>query len=713
MKNKILIAITFFSISYANAQSYFGYLNDNYAGVHSVINNPANIVDSRYRTDINLVSFSGLLTNDYYGAKIGDALKSDYDFERDAKQYPTDSNNFLVNIDVLGPSFMFNLNKKSSLALFTRARSITHLSNISGKALNDINEDVNEDYKVNNQNFSIAANAWGEFGVSYARILMDKGRHFLKGGFSAKYLYGAFTGYAKANNVSIDYNYDEVNEENSTTTTTGYLETGNITSFDDFDDPTENTGSGFGADLGFTYEYRPDYEKYQYTNKEGGKSYHKDQNKYKFRLGISVTDIGSIKYKDALVNVYDVNDSYTNAEYDADPSFDNLYTKISETKSVKFNLPTAIHLNADWRMNKRFYLNLNTDFSAVAAENKNSSYINNNVSLTPRYEVKWLSLYTPISYLEYSGLQAGFGFRAGPLFVGSGSIVSAMLSETKAIDVHLGLKIPIYQSKIKDIDFDGVNDTDDSCPDVAGPVENKGCPWGDADNDGLTDNLDKCPTEFGPTENNGCPWTDKDGDKVLDKDDSCPDVVGAVENKGCPWGDEDKDGVTDNLDKCPAVFGEKDNNGCPYTDKDGDKVLDKDDKCPEVVGTIENFGCPVINTNVIKKLNDYSKSVLFDSGKATVKADSYVTLDAMAEIMKEYEATNFSIEGHTDNVGKPESNLELSAERALAIKTYLISKGINANRLNSQGFGAAKPITSNKTTAGKAANRRVEIKVVQ
>ena len=47
MKNKILIAIAFFSISYANAQSYFGYLNDNYAGVHSVINNPANIVDSR------------------------------------------------------------------------------------------------------------------------------------------------------------------------------------------------------------------------------------------------------------------------------------------------------------------------------------------------------------------------------------------------------------------------------------------------------------------------------------------------------------------------------------------------------------------------------------------------------------------------------------------------------------------------------------------
>lgn len=712
MKNKILFAIALFSICYANAQSYFGYLYDNYSGVHSVIYNPANIADSRFRTDINLFSASGLLTNDYYGAKFGDLTKSDFDFDKDGKQYPTNANNFLVNADILGPSFMFNLNTKSSLALFTRARVNTHISNISGEALNDIQEDIDEDYEVNNQNFSVAANAWGEFGVTYARIIFDKGNHFLKGGFSAKYLYGAFTGYAKANNMSISYDYTG-DPNTSTTTSSGYLESGNLTSLDDFDNPENNTGSGFGADFGFTYEYRPDHQNYKYTNKEGGTSYHKDQNKYKFRLGLSVTDIGSINYKDAIVSVYNVNTSYTDSQYDADPSFDNLYTKLSETKSIKFKLPTTIHLNADWRMNKRFYLNLNTDFSAIDPKDKNSSYITNNVSLTPRYEVKWLSLYTPISYLEYSGLQAGFGFRVGPLFVGSGSIVSALLSETKAIDAHLGLKIPIYQGKIKDIDFDGVKDTEDNCPDVAGPVDNKGCPWGDADNDGLTDNLDKCPNELGPSENNGCPWPDTDGDKIFDKDDKCPEVVGPIENNGCPWGDEDKDGVTDNLDKCPKEVGPSENNGCPWTDKDGDKVLDKDDKCPDVVGTIENNGCPVIDTKVIKKLNDYSKSVLFDSGKATVKADSYTTLDAMAEIMKEYEATNFSIEGHTDNVGNAQKNIELSAERALAIKTYLISKGINENRLKSEGFGASKPIASNKTTAGKTANRRVEIKVIE
>lgn len=452
MKTKHLIAIALFSFSYTNAQSYFGYLNDNYAGVHSVLNNPANIVDSRYRADINLFSFSALATNDFYGVKFFDLLKSDYNFERDAKQYPTNSNNFLLNQDVFGPSFMFNLNKKSAIALFTRVRGISHLSNINGNTLNDAQDGNNVSYQISNQNFSIAANYWGEFGVSYARILMDKGQHFLKGGFSAKYLVGIYSGYAKANNINIAYNYTG-DPNTSIYSSSGNLEAGNLSSLDNFDDPTNNVGTGFGADLGFTYEYRPVHEKYKYTNIDGKTSYHKDQNKYKFKLGFSITDIGAINYNDATVSVYNVNATYTDAQYNANPNFNNLYTTITQTKSVKFKLPTAIHLNVDWRMNKSFYLNLNTDFSAVAAADKNSSYINNNISLTPRYEAKWLSIYTPISYLEYSGLQAGFGFRVGPLFVGSGSIVSALLSETRAIDGHLGLKIPIYHKKIRNVDF--------------------------------------------------------------------------------------------------------------------------------------------------------------------------------------------------------------------------------------------------------------------
>jgi hypothetical protein len=86
----------------------------------------------------------------------------------------------------------------------------------------------------------------------------------------------------------------------------------------------------------------------------------------------------------------------------------------------------------------------------------------------------------------------------------------------------------------KDKDSDGLIDKDDTCPDMSGPKENKGCPWPDADNDGVLDKDDKCKTASGPIENNGCPWPDKDSDGVPDKDDKCPNKAGSIEKNGCP-----------------------------------------------------------------------------------------------------------------------------------------------------------------------------------
>ncbi len=716
MRSKILVVAALLTAVLTNAQSYFGYLNDNYAGVHAVMYNPANITDSRFNTDINLVSASLFLGNDLYGAKLLDFTKSDFDFERDGSKYPKASNNFLTNTDILGLSFMFNLNKNSSLALFSRARALSHISNINGKSLDDINNNINTSYKVENQNYSAAANSWVEYGLTYARVIADKNQHFFKAGLSVKYLSGLFSGYVKARNLSLSYNYTG-NPNTSTTTTTGEIESGNVLNLNDFNDPTNNNGKGFGGDIGLTYEYRPDYEKYQYKNKQGGKSYYKDKNKYKYRLQFSVTDIGSINYKDATVTRYRANAVYTDTQFNINSDFSNLYTKIEESKSVVFNLPTAIHLNADWKMKDALYLNFNTDLSLISAESSNSGYINNNFSLTPRFEVKWFSIYAPVTYLQYSGLQAGFGFRAGPLFVGSGSIISGLLAETKALDVHFGLKIPVYQGKLKDIDFDGIKDKDDNCPETAGSLENKGCPWGDEDKDGITDNIDKCPKNSGPKENRGCPWPDKDGDSVFDKDDKCPDVAGAKDNKGCPWSDQDKDGLTDNIDNCPTEFGMQDNNGCPYKDTDGDTVFDKDDKCPDTKGTAENNGCPkvVIDSVGLNKLSQYSSSILFDTGKSSINFKDEATVTALKYLittMNEYPDTKFSIEGHTDNVGKPENNLKLSEDRALSIKKYLIENGVAESRLKSQGFGSTKPLSDKKTKPAIAANRRVEIKVI-
>ncbi|MBO0591022.1 OmpA family protein [Cellulophaga sp. E16_2] len=258
-----------------------------------------------------------------------------------------------------------------------------------------------------------------------------------------------------------------------------------------------------------------------------------------------------------------------------------------------------------------------------------------------------------------------------------------------------------------DTDGDGVYDKDDACPEVAGLEAFNGCP--DADGDGIEDSKDACPNEAGSKEMNGCP--DADGDGVADKDDACPNEAGTAALKGCP--DADGDGVADKDDECPAEAGPASNKGCPFLDKDGDGVLDKDDMCPDVAGTVANKGCPEVTAEVQKQLNDYARTILFDTGKSSIKAASTSVMVDIITILKEYPNAKFTVEGHTDSVGSAKLNQSLSESRALSVKEFLVEKGIEEFRLSAIGYGEEKPIASNSTRAGRTQNRRVEINLVK
>lgn len=259
----------------------------------------------------------------------------------------------------------------------------------------------------------------------------------------------------------------------------------------------------------------------------------------------------------------------------------------------------------------------------------------------------------------------------------------------------------------KDTDGDGIFDKDDACPEEPGLKEFQGCP--DTDGDGIADKDDACPNEAGTKELNGCP--DTDGDGIIDSEDACPTEPGTKIMKGCP--DADGDGVADKDDECPTVAGPKENKGCPWPDTDGDGVADKDDACPTVPGTVANNGCPEVSDDDIKKLNEYAKTILFNSGKSSFQKQTFPVLQAITAILKEYPSANFSIEGHTDSDGAEAMNQKLSEDRAAAVKNYLVENGIDASRLTSKGFGESMPIDTNKTAKGKANNRRVEVKLVK
>lgn len=264
-----------------------------------------------------------------------------------------------------------------------------------------------------------------------------------------------------------------------------------------------------------------------------------------------------------------------------------------------------------------------------------------------------------------------------------------------------------------DADGDGVYDDKDACPSVPGLEEFMGCP--DSDKDGIEDSKDNCPNAFGPAESMGCP--DTDGDGTLDKDDTCVNVAGPAYNKGCPDPDSDNDGVLDSKDACKMVAGPASNNGCPeIKDRDKDGVVDADDKCPDTPGIASLAGCPkpvAPSAQEQALLNSYAKTILFDTGKSTIKAESARVLTDITSILKKYPTSRFSIDGHTDSVGSATLNQNLSDSRAAQVKNYLISNGIDISRLTSAGYGESRPVADNKTKAGRSQNRRVEINLVK
>lgn len=293
------------------------------------------------------------------------------------------------------------------------------------------------------------------------------------------------------------------------------------------------------------------------------------------------------------------------------------------------------------------------------------------------------------------------------------------------LQYRLGVNFTI--GKKKDSDKDGVYDKEDACPNTAGPAENKGCPWPDTDGDGVLDKDDACPTEAGTL--NGCP--DSDGDGIKDSEDTCPNTAGIAKFNGCPdtdgdgikdsedqcpnqagtlngCPDSDGDGIKDSDDQCPRLAGTL--NGCP--DSDGDGIRDQDDTCPQVAGVTANNGCPEIKEEVKEALDLAVKNIQFNSGSDVLKSSSYTSLNQVAELMKENTSFNLKLTGYTDNTGNVDKNLELSKRRAASAKAYLVSQGIDADRLSSDGYGIANPVADNKTRAGRAANRRVELEIV-
>ncbi len=275
----------------------------------------------------------------------------------------------------------------------------------------------------------------------------------------------------------------------------------------------------------------------------------------------------------------------------------------------------------------------------------------------------------------------------------------------------------------KDNDNDLIDDPYDKCPNNAEDLDafedDDGCPDLDNDRDTVQDINDSCPNDAGPVANNGCPILDQDGDGIVDTADRCPkdpeDKDGFEDEDGCPDPDNDQDEVPDTKDSCPNEPGIPELAGCPPRDRDEDNVPDHLDRCPDEPGVIEEQGCPRKYTLVVLRNEkiEIREQVHFALNKFQILKDSFPLLNQVAQVLKDNPKIKLRIEGHTDSLAADNFNLKLSQSRADAVRTYLVQAGVASGRVVAKGYGETKPISSNATEKGRAANRRVEFNITE
>jgi outer membrane protein OmpA-like peptidoglycan-associated protein len=660
----LLVCTVLLAALQMNAQSYLGIQQSNYAGIMGADIQPASIADSRFIFDMNLASFNMTFFNNakYFDAnrmkdETGQKWWTSAFNDTASSWHPSNDTNFYENnvldlnnkfnkprgiyfntqFDVL--SFMFSFKKKYALGFSFKVRSVLNFDHID-PALATLAEnslDYTDLHKtdLSDQFLNHGQMTWAEYGINYAQVVLDKKEHFMKVGARLKVLQGFASSYIHTENV--DYN---LFDKDSASMLQGDFSYGYNSEIDGLFDGTtsikemytKKSRFGMGADIGFVYEWRPDWEDHTYEMDGKKDRWRMDQDKYKIKAGISFVDIGGIKFHKADnsrdFNIdYNVSPSNPSGYYDLNAfdtinSLQEFNTVLDNSSGVTQNpddegtyimqLPTAMHLQFDYNIWKWFYVNVMGTINLHGKKITSHVAVPHQIAITPRFDYAWAGVSVPLSYNEFSGFKAGLGLRLGPITVGVADFKPLFATgKVRGMEFYAGLRIPVLYGKPQDRDGDKVSDKLDECIDVPGVWMFKGCP--DTDGDGILDVNDECPTVPGDSIFNGCPDTDKDGiqdalddcpevpgdsifngcpdtdkDGVMDKDDLCPEVPGDSIFKGCP--DRDKDGTQDSEDDCPDLPGPKETKGCP--DTDGDGIFDNEDKCIDQPGTRENQGCP-------------------------------------------------------------------------------------------------------------------------
>jgi len=511
-----LAGIVLFLSGSAHAQLYFGVATSNWSGMNSLYLNPANIADNRDKVTIDIFSINAGVNNNLgtinTSGGIGNFISRLSNGTSGSILNYSGNNTFSLlapYAEVRGPGFMININHRSSIAFTTRMRIINQFNNFDQSLYHLITNPPTENNNINltSKNFNWTAQYWNEIGISYGYVLLEKEKHQIKVGITARYLggYGFIT--VKGNNLNVGYNSAKDSLYASNTDieyssnilsaknafTSGYSASDLPGDFFSLKD-----GHGIGGDFGIVYEYQPDTNKNRY-DMDGKKGLPDPaKNRYKLRISASIMDVGMLTYGSNVTSTATItgNGYITGSGLSQNISDFNSFKNYAINQGFKvdtgnatrnLSLPGYLMFSADYNIYRWIYVNAAYIDNIVNRQNYGNS-VYNQVTVTPRFDIRSFSVGVPVTYsMLANDVKVGIGIRYTGFFIGSDDMLAFIGGKNYGANIYMGGFVPIGNKKPKDRDGDHVSDKRDKCPDQWGTWENKGCPEPDQDHGGKPD----------------------------------------------------------------------------------------------------------------------------------------------------------------------------------------------------------------------------------
>ena len=444
MKRIILTAGLLIGLNTLAQDHYSGISTSNRVGILNANINPAELANLSKKFEVNIYGLSFNVANN----KIAFSdISSDADFETLIFQ-GTSPVNARIDAEINGPGVALRW-MKWGFAITTKAHAKFDMVDIDptiGNAITNDNIILNTTVLNNPDNQRLSGTSYGEVGLSAARTFFENDHHKFSAGVTLKILFpGSYSNFGLSNlNGTVTENATGAYLTTNSPATLNIAYSGNLadsfTNFDDYSKSIFGGLNGFAGDIGFNYQWKK------------GKD-------YKLNAGLAIRNVGSMTFKDdnnASTNyVLDIQPNAQNPQGLDLSSFENVnnlsdveqilsdsgyLTQTSGENDFKVKLPTVLSTYADFKIVPKLYVTAYWQQKVNEDSDNDQITVPNIFSITPRVNLGFFETYVPVSFNEISGTNVGLGFRLGGFYLGTSSLVTALVSDSKQGDIYTGFR---------------------------------------------------------------------------------------------------------------------------------------------------------------------------------------------------------------------------------------------------------------------------------